>query len=120
MGKTLHFNRGMYIFNTGIEFLTKNAIEIIVLEPKGCRWEPKVSHLDPKGWPKWPFPYRRVFTDPTGDPRGDPRGDFRESSQPVLGGVWGGYCLVKMTESVLRMKDRKTLTRSTARRGSAD
>ena len=24
---------------------------------------------------------------------GDPRGDFRESSQPVPGGVWGGYCL---------------------------
>ena len=40
MGKTLNFSREMYIFNTGIEFLTKNAIEIMVLRHQGCylRW----------------------------------------------------------------------------------
>ena len=46
----------------------------------------------------------------TGDPggiqggsTGDPRGDFRESSQPVLGGVWGGYSLVNSFFIPVRM-----------------
>ena len=40
MGKTPHVSREMCIFNTGIEFLTKNAIENIVLRHQGCnlRW----------------------------------------------------------------------------------
>ena len=38
----------------------------------------------------------------TGSHRGS-RGDFRESSQPVLGGVWGGYSLVNSFFIPVRM-----------------
>ena len=50
----------------------------------------------------------------TGDPpgiQGGSTGDFRESSQPVLGGVRGGYCLVNEV-TVWLTGDSNTLDRS--------
>ena len=87
-------------------------------KPKNTKSLPKASH---KGLLDGCFPTAGFLRIPGGIQGGSTR-DFRESSQPVLGGVWGGYCLVNsfLYAKYKDFKARKTLTRSTARRGSAD
>ena len=80
----------------------------------------------------WPFPSRRIFPDPTGDPP-DPTGDPPDpagapggTSGKVRRLCWEGFgevmsgCLLLSLVALRSMEKIIDLTRSTARRGSAD